>query len=163
MNLTNYLLKIEQINPQTLKEMINIFKKETVKTFFEDFINNIIANDELTLKDKKKILKMFNNFIEQYQNESDKNIYPSFINELFYTKEDFDSNLKEMPGLTTLYTRELKDFDKLTKEEEQEIGKCFNEKKKLNILTLKNIAEEPTEILDLAKIFVTIKTVEEKI
>lgn len=41
MNLTNYLLKIEQINPQTLKEMINIFKKETVKTFFEDFINNI--------------------------------------------------------------------------------------------------------------------------
>lgn len=162
MNLTNYLLKIEQINPQTLKEMINIFKKETVKTFFEDFINNIIANDELTLKDKKKILKMFNNFIEQYQNESDKNIYPSFINELFYTKEDFDSNLKEMPGLTTLYTRELKDFDKLTKEEEQEIGKCFNEKKKLNILTLKNIAEEPTEILDLAKIFVTIKTVEEK-
>lgn len=64
MNLTNYLLKIEQINPQILKEMINIFKEETVKAFFEDFINNIIANDELTLKDKKKILKMFNNFID---------------------------------------------------------------------------------------------------
>ena len=104
MNLTNYLLKIEQINPQTLKEMINIFKKETVKTFFEDFINNIIANDELTLKDKKKILKMFNNFMEQYQNESDKNIYPSFINELFYTKEDFDDEAqKELAS----YYREL--------------------------------------------------------